>query len=91
MRKTLRISVSGKVQGVWYRQHTLEKASALGLTGWVCNETDGSVTVMATGNPTDLDTLVEWCHQGSPRSRVSGVSVQECPLAEFKDFRIDRP
>ena len=90
MRKTLRIRITGKVQGVWYRQHTREKALELGVSGWVCNESDGSVSVTATGDASVLEKLVDWCHTGSPRSQVSGITIQEELLQEFDSFIIKR-
>ncbi|MCB0783112.1 MAG: acylphosphatase, partial [Flavobacteriales bacterium] len=46
-----RMVVRGRVQGVWYRKHTREKALELGLRGWVMNQPDGSVLVEAEGDP----------------------------------------
>lgn len=90
MRKTLRIRVTGKVQGVWYRQHTREKALELGLSGWVCNEKDGSVSVLVTGESSRVEELANWCRTGSPRSQVSGITIQEELLQEFDSFIIRR-
>ena len=53
-----RMVVRGRVQGVWYRKHTREKALELGLRGWVMNQPDGSVLVEAEGDPLALDALV---------------------------------
>ena len=50
--KTLHLIVTGRVQGVWFRQHTMEQAQALGITGWVRNVADGSVEIMC--NSSDL-------------------------------------
>ena len=88
--KTVSIIVSGKVQGVWYRQSTKEKATELGVTGNVRNQPDGSVAIVATGLSNQLDQFIEWCHQGPPRAQVTHVEVTELPLQSFDRFMIER-
>jgi acylphosphatase len=85
--KHLAIHVTGKVQGVFYRASTVEKARALGLKGFVQNERDGSVYIEAEGDDRALQSLVEWCRQGPPHARVSDVTFTEGPLQNFADFR----
>jgi acylphosphatase len=87
---TYSIVVSGKVQGVFFRQSTKEKANDLGLTGTVKNEEDGSVHIIATGDKVPLDELVKWCHEGPPKARVERVSVETVPLQSFSSFTITR-
>ncbi|RMD69183.1 MAG: acylphosphatase [Bacteroidetes bacterium] len=84
------IRVYGKVQGVWYRASTRQKAEELGLTGFVQNMPDGSVYIEAEGPKARLDALVAWCHEGPPLARVSRVEVHEGPLKGFSDFVIRR-
>lgn len=90
MMKTVSIIVSGKVQGVWYRQSTKEKATELGVTGNVRNQPDGSVAIVATGLLNQLDQFIEWCHQGPPRAQVTHVEVTELPHQSFDRFMIER-
>jgi acylphosphatase len=90
MLQTVSIIVTGKVQGVYYRQSTKEKAVALGLNGEVSNRADGSVCIVATGSTPQLDQLVAWCRQGPPRARVEEVVVTPIDLKEFKGFSIVR-
>jgi acylphosphatase len=85
--KHLAIHVTGKVQGVFYRASTVEKARALGLKGFVQNEPDGSVYIEAEGDDGALQSLLEWCRQGPPHARVSDVTSAEGPLRNFADFR----
>jgi acylphosphatase len=73
----VKINVLGKVQGVFYRQHTQEKASSLQLTGYVKNLSDGSVEIVAAGTKDRLDELITWCWQGSPSSRVANVLAED--------------
>lgn len=88
--KTLSLQVLGKVQGVWFRKHTQEKARQLGLCGTVENGIDGSVQIIATGTDEQLSQLVEWCHHGPPRAEVKKVLLKEILLTEFESFRIIR-
>ena len=85
--KHLAIHVTGKVQGVFYRASTVEKARALGLKGFVQNERDGSVYIEAEGDDAALDALLAWCRQGPPHARVSDVTSTEAPLENFTDFK----
>jgi acylphosphatase len=90
MTKTISIFVSGKVQGVFYRQSTREKAMAIGINGQVRNLPDGRVHIIATGSKEQLDQLLEWCRQGPPRARVSGIESAEMPLEHFDQFLVMR-
>ena len=90
MLQTFSIAVSGKVQGVFYRQSTQEKAQELGITGMVKNLPDGNVHIMATGTTDQLNKLVEWCKQGPPRAVVTSVQMEELTLRQFNGFTIER-
>ena len=70
------IRVEGRVQGVCYRQSTVEMANQLGLCGWVRNLPDGSVEALFEGERHRVEQAVAWCRQGPPRAIVSEVSVQ---------------
>jgi acylphosphatase len=88
--KTLEIIVSGKVQGVYFRQSTKAKAEELGITGTVQNLSNGSVQVVASGESLPLEQLVQWCHHGPPRATVRGVEVKEVAYREFAEFIVKR-
>lgn len=90
MLKTVAIVVEGKVQGVFYRQATKEKAAELNITGEVRNMPDDTVSITATGNAEQVDRLVEWCRQGPPRAKVTNVVVREISLKSFDRFCIVR-
>ncbi len=77
----LHIQVYGIVQGVFFRSSTEEKASNLGLTGWVKNRRDGSVEILAEGEKEALEALLTWCEKGSEGSKVDRV---EHSWDEFK-------
>lgn len=75
-------TISGKVQGVWFRASTREQALALGLSGHAGNLADGSVQVQAQGNVDALGMLELWLRQGPPLakvSRVNGVEIELIP------------
>ena len=88
--QTLLIIVSGKVQGVWYRQSTKEKALELGITGEVSNQSDGTVKIIATGTAEQLSQLTDWCRQGPPKANVTNLDVKELPQQSFKSFTVER-
>ena len=75
MVKRFRTTISGKVQGVFYRANAREKAMALGLTGYVRNLPDGSVELDAEGEEESLHSLLYWCQHGPPGARVDKVDV----------------
>ena len=72
-----RVRVRGRVQGVWFRASTAERAAALGLTGRAENRADGTVLVHAAGSAAALADLVTWLHRGPPMARVDAVEVEE--------------
>ena len=67
--------VSGLVQGVNFRQSTVDEARRLGLRGWVRNCPDGRVEVEAEGDRDGVEALVRWCGRGPPFAGVEGVDV----------------
>lgn len=83
-----RIQVIGKVQGVFFRASTKDKADDLGLMGWVRNEPDGSVLIVAEGPKENLDLFQQWCGHGPQFARVDKVHCEEVAPEDFKDFRI---
>ncbi|PNU20052.1 acylphosphatase [Geothermobacter hydrogeniphilus] len=81
--------ISGRVQGVWYRGSTKDKARELGLTGWVRNLPDGRVEALACGPQEQIEALIQWCHQGPPAAQVSEVEVDwREPGETFANFKI---
>ena len=79
----INICITGRVQGVNFRTYTKEKAEAIGILGFVRNETDGSVYVEAEGSYEKINELVEWCKHGPPRAQVTNANVIS---GELKDF-----
>jgi acylphosphatase len=82
------ITIKGRVQGVFFRKHTLEKAKELGIKGFVQNLPDGSVYCEAEGPEDELQWFMDWCSEGSPNSRVTSLEVESKEAAMFTDFEI---
>ena len=72
---TRHLHISGRVQGVWYREAMRLEAERLGVTGWVRNCRDGSVEAVVHGEESALAAIVEWARRGPPAARVDDVVV----------------
>ena len=72
-----RLTVRGRVQGVWYRGWAVDRARALGLSGWVRNRRDGSVEMLVAGPDEAVDAFVARCLEGPPAAQVERVAVEE--------------
>lgn len=90
MLSTISILVTGKVQGVFFRQSTRQKAKELGITGSVKNKKDGTVYIIATGTAEQLAELSTWCKQGPSKAKVLSTQITSLSLTQFTDFIIDR-
>ena len=82
---TLHLSISGRVQGVGYRESLRAEALRLGVTGWVRNRRDGSVEAVLQGPREPVEAALTWARRGPPAARVTQVDARAAP-AEF-----DRP
>lgn len=87
-RMAVDLVVTGVVQGVAYRWHAQDTALRLGVTGWVRNEVDGSVSCRVEGPPDAVNDFVTWCRQGPPAALVRDVRVTPAPPQALRDFRI---
>ena len=72
-----RALVSGRVQGVFFRDSTRQKAEALGLSGWVRNLPDGRVEAVFEGAEDRVAEMISWCQEGPPEAEVRDVSVEQ--------------
>ncbi len=91
MKMRIHAFISGKVQGVCFRQSTKEKADSLGLSGWAKNLKDGRVEVIAEGEDDKINKFIGFLHVGPEAARVEKVIVkkEECK-DEFKQFKIEK-
>jgi acylphosphatase len=86
---TKHIVVKGKVQGVFFRKHTQQKAEELNITGWVRNTNNGDVEILAQGAEDAVAQFIQWCKDGSPKAEVSKVEVDHAwSNPNLKDFSI---
>lgn len=80
--------VSGRVQGVFFRAYAEDEAAFRGISGWIRNMSDGRVEAVFEGDQASVEAMIQWCHRGSPPSRVTGVEVVwEAPRGE-QGFRV---
>ncbi|MFH2057871.1 MAG: acylphosphatase [Pseudomonadota bacterium] len=85
----VKVRITGKVQGVFYRAHTRKAAIEYGVSGYVKNCPDGSVEAVFQGNQDTIDQMIQWCQTGSPSSIVSDVLVEKrSDLTDFHNFEI---
>ena len=76
-KKRMHAIIKGRVQGVFFRDHTQKEAENLGLTGWVRNLSDGTVETEIEGEEQPVRTMITWLHTGSPLAEVTEVSYNE--------------
>jgi acylphosphatase len=88
MRKSVDVTVTGRVQGVAFRYHAERRARDLGVGGWVRNEPDGSVSCRVEGEAAAVDALVDWCRNGPPGARVERVDVRDAEDSGATAFRV---
>jgi acylphosphatase len=87
--KQIHLRVRGRVQGVFFRASTQREARRLGLTGWVRNQKDASVEVLAEGEENGIKDLIAWAQHGPTAARVEKVDVRWRSFAgDFFDFQI---
>jgi acylphosphatase len=83
-----RVIVSGRVQGVFFRDTCQRTARELGVMGTVRNCSDGTVEVVAEGERDVVDALLAWCRTGPPHGTVTGISITDEPPAGESTFTV---
>lgn len=86
--KHVKITIVGKVQGVFFRKSAQEEAYRLRIAGFVQNESNGNVYIEAEGEEEDLDEFIKWCKKGPKKAEVSEVKIKEGRFQDFEDFEI---
>jgi acylphosphatase len=87
-RRSVRVRIEGRVQGVGYRYWTEGRAMELGLAGWVRNRRDGSVEAVFAGPADGVAELLHWCREGPRGARVAAVIVLEEDCEAGQDFEV---
>ena len=88
--KTLRIFISGLVQGIFFRDFIREQAENLGLKGYVRNLDDNRVEVVVEGDNNEVNKMIELCKKGPKESKVRDIEIEKIENKGFESFRILR-
>ncbi len=88
MKKSLRIYISGTVQGVFFRSFIKENAEKLNLKGFVRNLEDGRVEIFIEGNLDEVQKMLELCKQGPKHAQIKNLEIKEESFQGFKTFKI---
>ncbi len=87
--KKVHVTISGRVQGVFFRGATEKTANSLQLTGWVRNREDGRVEAVFEGEDRAVDQMVAWCRTGPPAARVDDVRTEDEPSeGKYQSFKV---
>jgi len=83
------VHISGRVQGVWFRQSTKNTAEQYGITGWCRNNPDGSVEAVFEGEESSVKNILSWCKTGPELAQVDNLQIEwENATGEFSRFEI---
>ncbi len=88
MKKAVILKISGRVQRVSFRYHTRKTAQDLQISGFVKNESDGSVYVEAEAEEELLDRFILWCHKGPNWARVDHINIQQSQVLGYEGFDV---
>jgi acylphosphatase len=89
MKVRAHVYVSGRVQGVFFRSETADRAQRLGINGWVRNLSDGRVEALFEGESEQVEEEIEFCRRGPPGAHVQGLDIRwEDWRGEFRDFKV---
>jgi acylphosphatase len=83
-----RVIVSGRVQGVWFRDSCRTEARRLRVSGWARNLSDGRVEVVLEGGPDAVNEMANWCQHGPPHADVTSIEVIEEDVTGEEGFRV---
>ena len=86
--KHINITVTGKVQGVFFRASTKAVADQMGVKGLVKNQKDGSVYIEAEAGETFLEMFIDWCKEGPEKAKVENVAIVDAELKNYRNFEV---
>ncbi|HDY97764.1 MAG TPA: acylphosphatase [Pseudomonas sabulinigri] len=82
----MQVKVSGKVQGVGFRQAAVQQATKLSIDGWVRNEDDGTVSALLCGNTEAVEAMLAWLGKGPSSAQVGGLAASSCAWQDIAGF-----
>jgi len=88
MKKSVRLYISGTVQGIFFRQFIKENAERYNVKGFVRNLEDGRVEVFAEGDIESVEKLIELCKTGPKHAKIEKVDIKEEKFQDFKEFKL---
>ena len=86
--KAIQITISGRVQGVFFRASTKAVADQMGMKGFVKNQKDGTVLIHAEGDPLFMDDFIDWCKLGPDDARVDDAKIEDVEVKNYRNFEI---
>ena len=88
--KTVHLLISGKVQGVFFRESARKLAEKINIKGWIKNTSDEKVEAMISGDVNDVNDFINWCYTGPERAEVTDVIVSQQAQTSFEKFKVIR-
>ncbi len=88
MKKSVRLFITGSVQGLFFRQFVKDNAVKNNVRGFARNLEDGKVEIFLEGNGENVDVMIEICKRGSPHSQIRNVEIKEEKFQDFKEFKV---
>jgi acylphosphatase len=86
--ETIHLLISGKVQGVFFRQTATRMAERFNVKGWIKNRPDSKVEALITGASDDIKNFINWCKVGPEKANVENVAISKKPEIIFKKFEV---
>lgn len=88
MKKSVRLYISGTVQGIFFRQFVKDNAERSNVRGFVRNLEDGRVEVFIEGDNENVDKMIDICQKGPKHCKIDKVDIQEEKFQDFKEFKV---
>jgi acylphosphatase len=88
--ETVRLLISGKVQGVFFRETSRKMAEKLNIRGWIKNNPDGKVEAVVTGTGETVEEFIKWCKAGPEKAKVDKVEIEKLNEVIFTRFEVIR-
>lgn len=90
MKKSIRLFITGSVQGIFFRQFIKDKADKIGVKGYARNLEDGRVEIFIEGNKDNVEQMLAFCKQGPQHAQIRSIEEKQESFQDFKEFKILR-